>query len=85
VKRGCGVKDARSDWHSRCVADGGREQPSSDSPAWRLYYPNVSDVFSRKKRSEVMAAIRSTGNKETELRMAATPAGVRRAGFRVRA
>jgi DNA mismatch endonuclease (patch repair protein) len=30
----------------------------------------VPDVFSKKKRSQVMAAIRSTGNKDTELRLA---------------
>ena len=31
----------------------------------------MADIFTKKKRSEVMAAIRSTGNKGTELRMAA--------------
>jgi DNA mismatch endonuclease (patch repair protein) len=30
----------------------------------------VADVFSKKKRSEVMAAIRSKGNKDTELKLA---------------
>lgn len=30
----------------------------------------MADIFTRKKRSEVMAAIRSHGNKATELRMA---------------
>jgi DNA mismatch endonuclease (patch repair protein) len=29
----------------------------------------VADVFSKTKRSQVMAAIRSTGNKDTELRL----------------
>jgi DNA mismatch endonuclease (patch repair protein) len=31
----------------------------------------VADVFTKKKRSQVMAAIRSTGNRATELRLAA--------------
>jgi DNA mismatch endonuclease (patch repair protein) len=31
----------------------------------------VADVFSKKKRSQVMAAIRSSGNRATELRLAA--------------
>jgi DNA mismatch endonuclease, patch repair protein len=31
----------------------------------------MADVFSKKKRSEVMAAIRSKGNKETEIALAA--------------
>ncbi|HEX9046163.1 MAG TPA: very short patch repair endonuclease [Verrucomicrobiae bacterium] len=31
----------------------------------------MADVFSAAKRSRVMAAVRSTGNKETELRLAA--------------
>lgn len=31
----------------------------------------MPDVFSRKKRSEVMSRIRSTGNKDTELKLAA--------------
>jgi DNA mismatch endonuclease (patch repair protein) len=31
----------------------------------------VADVFTKKKRSQVMAAIRSRGNKATELRLAA--------------
>ncbi|MBI3414099.1 MAG: hypothetical protein HY043_02070 [Verrucomicrobia bacterium] len=30
----------------------------------------VADVFSKKKRSQVMAAIRSKGNKATELKLA---------------
>ena len=30
----------------------------------------MADVFSKKKRSQVMAAIRSTGNKDTELKLA---------------
>jgi DNA mismatch endonuclease (patch repair protein) len=30
----------------------------------------VADVFSKKKRSQVMAAIRSRGNKDTELKLA---------------
>lgn len=30
----------------------------------------MADVFSKKKRSQVMAAIRSIGNKDTELRLA---------------
>jgi DNA mismatch endonuclease (patch repair protein) len=30
----------------------------------------VPDVFTKKKRSQVMAAIRSTGNKETEMKFA---------------
>jgi DNA mismatch endonuclease (patch repair protein) len=31
----------------------------------------VADVFTKKKRSQVMAAIRSTGNRANELRLAA--------------
>lgn len=31
----------------------------------------MADVFSRKKRSQVMSAIRSDGNKDTELKLAA--------------
>ncbi len=31
----------------------------------------MADVLSKKKRSQVMAAIRSTGNRATELRLAA--------------
>jgi DNA mismatch endonuclease (patch repair protein) len=31
----------------------------------------VADVFTKKKRSQVMAAIRSRGNKDTELKLAA--------------
>jgi DNA mismatch endonuclease (patch repair protein) len=31
----------------------------------------MADVFTKKKRSQVMAAIRSRGNKDTELRLAA--------------
>lgn len=31
----------------------------------------MADVFTKKKRSQVMAAIRSTGNRATELRLAA--------------
>jgi G:T-mismatch repair DNA endonuclease (very short patch repair protein) len=30
----------------------------------------MADVFSKKKRSQVMAAIRSKGNKDTELKLA---------------
>ena len=29
----------------------------------------VADVFTKKKRSDVMSRIRSTGNKDTELRL----------------
>jgi hypothetical protein len=32
---------------------------------------SMADVFSKKKRSQVMAAIRANGNKDTELRFAA--------------
>ena len=38
----------------------------------------MADVFTRRKRSEVMALIRSRGNKDTELRLAA---GFREAGI----
>lgn len=31
---------------------------------------HMTDVFTKKKRSKVMAAIRSTGNRDTELRLA---------------
>ena len=34
------------------------------------YHPVVADVFTKKKRSQVMAAIRSRGNKDTELKLA---------------
>jgi DNA mismatch endonuclease (patch repair protein) len=34
-----------------------------------LVYDEMADVFSQKKRSRVMAAIRSKGNKTTELRL----------------
>ena len=34
------------------------------------YNPTVPDVFTKKKRSQVMAAIRSRGNKDTELKLA---------------
>lgn len=34
------------------------------------YTPLVADVFTKKKRSQVMAAIRSRGNKDTELKLA---------------
>lgn len=30
----------------------------------------VADVFTKKKRSQIMAAVRSTGNRTTELRLA---------------
>jgi len=36
-----------------------------------IRYPfRVADVFTKKKRSQVMAAIRSRGNKDTELKLA---------------
>ena len=34
------------------------------------YLVSVADVFTKEKRSQVMAAIRSRGNKETELKLA---------------
>lgn len=46
---------------------------SSGFPRGRIRATNlpVADVFTKKKRSQVMAAIRSTGNRATELRLAA--------------
>jgi len=41
------------------------------TPSQNRYTRPVADVFTKKKRSEVMAAIRSTGNRATELRLAA--------------
>jgi DNA mismatch endonuclease (patch repair protein) len=42
----------------------------------------VADVFSKKKRSAVMAAIRSHGNKDTELKLAAILRAHRITGWR---
>jgi DNA mismatch endonuclease (patch repair protein) len=42
----------------------------------------VADVFSKKKRSQVMAAIRSCGNKDTELRLASILREARITGWR---
>src|SRR5438132_256916 len=42
----------------------------------------VADVFTKKKRSQVMAAIRSSGNKDTELKLAAILRVSRIAGWR---
>jgi len=39
------------------------------SPLRKRYRYNVPDVFSKKERSKIMAAIRSHGNKTTELRL----------------
>jgi len=38
---------------------------------FRCYSPRVADVFSKKKRSQVMAAIRSRGNRDTEVKLVA--------------
>jgi DNA mismatch endonuclease (patch repair protein) len=42
----------------------------------------VADVFSKKKRSKVMAAIRSKGNKATELKLASILRAYRITGWR---
>ena len=39
-------------------------------PLQQDYSPSVADVFTKAKRSRVMAAIRSKGNKETEMKLA---------------
>ncbi len=44
--------------------------PGSDCHSAILYACGVPDVFTKAKRSQVMAAIRSRGNKATELRLA---------------
>jgi len=61
-------------WHNR-VPQGkksAREQ-FGGFPAWArcATTPAVADVFTKQQRSQVMAAIRSTGNRATELRLAA--------------
>jgi DNA mismatch endonuclease, patch repair protein len=43
---------------------------------------NMADVFSKYKRSQVMAAIRSRGNKETELKLASILRAARITGWR---
>ena len=43
---------------------------NSSTPARTCYPFSVADVFTKKKRSQVMAAIRSKGNKATELKLA---------------
>lgn len=43
---------------------------------------DMGDVFSKKKRSQVMAAIRSHGNKDTELKLAAILRAARITGWR---
>ena len=42
----------------------------------------MADVFTKKKRSQVMAAIRSKGNKATELKLASILRGARITGWR---
>ena len=42
----------------------------------------MPDVFTKKKRSEVMAAVRSTGNRATELKLVAIFRGYRITGWR---
>ena len=42
----------------------------------------MADVFSKHKRSQVMAAIRSRGNKDTEMKLAAILRSARIAGWR---
>jgi DNA mismatch endonuclease (patch repair protein) len=51
-------------------ADGQQALHSADKPPKTGYTPPVDDVFTKKKRSQVMAAIRSRGNKATELKLA---------------
>ena len=41
------------------------------TPSVAFAQESMADVFSKKKRSQVMAAIRSKGNKDTELKLAA--------------
>ena len=43
---------------------------------------HMPDVFTKKKRSQVMAAIRSTGNRDTELKLAAIMRAHRITGWR---
>ena len=56
-----------------------------DDSDWTIGYRlPVPDVFTKKKRSEVMAAIRSRGNKDTELKLAAIFRAARIKGWRRR-
>ena len=45
-------------------------RPALTLPPILLHFTNMADVFSKRKRSQIMAAIRSHGNKDTELKLA---------------
>jgi DNA mismatch endonuclease (patch repair protein) len=54
----------------------------ADKAADEDYTPPVPDVFTKAKRSQVMAAIRSRGNKDTEVKLAAILRAARIRGWR---
>ena len=47
------------------------QKPNPSASTKTCYLLPVADVFTKKKRSQVMAAIRSRGNKDTELKLVA--------------
>ncbi len=49
---------------------------------WIFGFFRVADVFTKKKRSQIMAAVRSRGNKNTELKLAAILRSARINGWR---
>jgi DNA mismatch endonuclease (patch repair protein) len=59
-----------------------KAKPNSSTLARTCYPFIVADVFTKKKRSQVMAAIRSRGNKATELKLASILRAARITGWR---